>query len=518
MKQLYKEILTDDAVEFVDGLIAKFESRLKDLLALRKDRQKAYDHGGMPDFKDHPENIRESDWKVAKIPDAILDRRVEITGPPDRKMVINALNSGANVYMADLEDSLSPTWKNVLRGQLNLRDAVNGTITYEHPKKGTYTLNDDHAVLFVRPRGLHLVEKNWKGSSVPACLVDFGLFMFHNAKTLWLHNRGPYFYIPKLEDSAEARWWNDVFVYAQKEAGIPQGTIRATVLLETLPAAFQMEEILYELRDHSAGLNCGRWDYIFSYIKTFRNHPDKVLGDRGNVTMQTGFMKAYSDRVIAACHKRGAHAMGGMAAQIPIRHDPAANELAMAKVTADKVREVNAGHDGTWVAHPGLVSLAKEIFDAGMPQPNQIESCTPGLEYTESDRFALIEAPEDPKITRHGVVKNIIVGIQYLAAWLRGEGCVPLYDLMEDAATAEISRAQLWQWFRNESIMIDGVVLDNQECTHQFAQAITRLEDEVSNGQPLDLNYLQAISLFREYCFSEKLPDFLTEAAYQLFD
>jgi len=503
-KNQYSSILTKDAIAFISDLTRQFGDQLDVLISARKDRQIKFDAGVIPDFLDETKEIREGEWTVAKIPSDLQDRRVEITGPPDRKMVINALNSGANVFMADFEDSLSPTWDNILSSQENLRDAVRKEITYEHPTKGTYKLNEEVAVLFVRPRGLHLKEENFlvDGFPVPASLFDFGLFLFHNAHTLIESGTGPYYYLPKLQHHLEARWWNNVFIWSQERLGILPGTIRATVLIETLPAAFQMDEILHELRDHSAGLNCGRWDYIFSYIKTLRAHSDRVLPDRSSVTMSRKFMKSYSELLIKTCHKREIHAMGGMAAQIPIRHDADANDKAISAVRRDKYREVTAGHDGTWVAHPGLVHVAREIFDSHMKTPNQIDKIN-DLTVSQND---LVLAPEG-KITEEGLRKNINVGILYLESWLRGSGCVPLYHLMEDAATAEISRTQVWQWLRHQKFSVgefDKILLDEVE----------KIKEAVGREKFYDGKYDQAIKLFRELSISNDLAEFLTLPAY----
>src|SRR5216683_324622 len=449
-----QEILTLEALAFLESLNLNFEARRLDLLKARAIRQAKFDSGQLPDFLEETRHIREAKWTVALIPDDLLDRRVEITGPPERKMVINALNSGANVFMADFEDSNAPTWNNCVEGQLNLRDANRRAISYRSPEGKLYELGTSPAVLFVRPRGWHMVEKHLRvaGSAMSASLFDFGLYFFHNARTLIQRNTAPYFYLPKMESHLEARLWNDVFLFAQEYLGIPKGTIRATVLIETIPAAFEMDEILYELRDHSAGLNCGRWDYIFSYIKKFRNLPDHMLPERGGITMEQPFLRSYVELLIHTCHKRGIHAMGGMAAQIPIRNNPKANEEAMERVRQDKLREVQAGHDGTWVAHPGLVPVAKDIFDAHMPQANQISKKREAVHVTSKDLLAVPEGD----ITEAGLRWNIDVGLQYLEAWLRGVGCVPIYNLMEDAATAEICRAQVWQWVRHGAKLSDG--------------------------------------------------------------
>src|SRR5208282_33253 len=452
--QIEASILTEDARAFLLKLAARFEPRRQELLARRQTVQREIDHGKLPDFLPETAEIRQSEWKVAPIPKDLLDRRVEITGPVDRKMIINALNSGANVYMADFEDSNTPTWNNNIEGQQNLKDAIRGTIHYESPEGKQYRLGSNLATLVVRPRGWHLDERHFlvEGKPISASLFDFGLFFFHNAATLLGKGTGPYFYLPKLESHLEARLWNDVFCFAQDELGIPRGSIRATVLIETILAAFEMDEILYELRAHSAGLNCGRWDYIFSFIKKFRAHPEFVLPDRSQVTMETHFLSSYVALLVEICHRRGIHAMGGMAAQIPIRNDAAANEQALEKVRRDKLREVKAGHDGTWVAHPGLVAVAKEIFDKYMPEPNQISK--PRVHRTVEARD-LLEVPKGD-ITEAGLRWNIDVGLQYLHSWLKGSGCVPIYNLMEDAATAEICRAQVWQWLRHGAHVKDG--------------------------------------------------------------
>tara|TARA_B100001123_G_scaffold447556_1_gene605480 strand:+ start:3859 stop:5370 length:1512 start_codon:yes stop_codon:yes gene_type:complete len=494
-------ILDAGAEEFITELAGVFHTSLKVLLGARRDRQLQYDSGHLPDFLQETEGIRNSTWEVSPVPEDIHDRRVEITGPPDRKMVINALNSGANVFMADFEDSMSPTWENVLSGQQNLYDAVRGTITYEHPTKGTYRLCSNPAVLFVRPRGLHLPESHFKvgGEDVPACLFDFGIFMYNNARYLVDSGRAPYFYLPKLEHYLEARWWNSVFTWTQEKLGIEPGTIKATVLLETLPAAFQMNEILYELKEHSAGLNCGRWDYIFSYIKTLGGDPSYVLPDRSQVTMESSFMTAYSNLVVHTCHKRGIHAMGGMAAQIPIRDDAAANASAMEKVYQDKRREVAAGHDGTWVAHPGLISIAKDVFNEFMPGKNQISLKTE-CSCSQSDLLQ----PSQGTITRQGLQQNVDVGIRYISAWLNGNGCVPLYNLMEDAATAEISRTQIWQWIKHGATLDDGTPV-----SHGLLEAIT---GKIVWDNP---SLKDGANLFLDMCLNETVVEFLTIPAYK---
>jgi malate synthase len=487
-------------------LAAAFEPRRQALLARRVERQRRLDAGELPNFLPETRGLREASWTVAPIPADLADRRVEITGPVDRKMIINALNSGARVYMADFEDSNAPTWRNNLEGQLNLRDAVRGTITFTSPEGKHYSLAPNPATLMVRPRGWHLDEKHvtvdGRGRPMSAALFDFGLFFFHNAKALIAKGTGPYFYLPKLESHLEARLWNDVFNFAQDALGIPRGTIRATVLIETILAAFEMDEILYELKDHSAGLNCGRWDYIFSFIKKFRNRPGYVLPDRARVTMDRHFLKSYVDLLIRTCHRRGAHAMGGMAAQIPIKNDPAANEAALEKVRQDKLREVRAGHDGTWVAHPGLVPVAAQVFDAGMSGggPNQLHVARDDVRVTASDLLAVPEG----EITEAGLRTNVDVGIQYLESWLRGSGCVPIYNLMEDAATAEISRSQVWQWMRHGARLADGRVV-TERLVQQFIHELFPTES-------------LATRLFHQLMTGSDFPEFLTVVAYEHLD
>ena len=505
-----ERILTREARQFLGGLSRRFEPRRHLLLAVRRARQRQIDGGALPDFLPETASIRESEWQVAPIPADLMDRRVEITGPVDRKMIINALNSGASVFMADFEDSNAPTWRNNIEGQANLCDAVRGTISYTSPEGKRYELKDRIATLMVRPRGWHLVEKHFlvDGHPISASLFDFGLFFFHNAQQLVRDGKRPYFYLPKLESHMEARLWNDVFEFVQFELGLPPGTIRATVLIETILAAFEMDEILWELREHSAGLNCGRWDYIFSFIKKFRNRPDFVLPNRSEVTMDRDFLAAYVQLLIETCHRRGIHAMGGMAAQIPIKGDAAANEKALEKVRQDKLREVRAGHDGTWVAHPGLVPIAKEVFDAHMPQPNQI--CRrPGARIAAAD---LLKPPAGT-ITAQGLKWNIDVGVRYLEAWLGGNGCVPLYNLMEDAATAEISRAQVWQWLKHRATLDDGRVVTTalvRELTGEVTSAMA------ANGDRPTL--VPALRLFEQMMTADEFPEFLTLAAYDFID
>ena len=504
LDDLAVEVLTSDATAFLRNLAGRFEPRRRELLARRTARQQEIDRGRMPDFLPETEAIRTADWKVAPIPGDLQDRRVEITGPVDRKMIINALNSGASVFMADFEDSNSPTWRNNLAGQLHLCDAEKRTISFVSPEGKRYELAEKTATLMVRPRGWHLEEANFlvDGKPISASLFDFGLFFFRNAKELIARGTGPYFYLPKMESHLEARLWNDVFRYAQDELGIPRGTIRATVLIETILAAFEMDEILYELREHSAGLNCGRWDYIFSFIKKFRNRPDFMLPDRSTVTMERHFLKSYVELLIQTCHRRGIHAMGGMAAQIPIKNDPAANEAAMDKVKADKLREVHAGHDGTWVAHPGLVPVAKQIFDRYMPEPNQIAKQRPEVHVTAQD---LLTVPEG-EITEAGLRWNIDVGLQYLNSWLNGNGCVPIYNLMEDAATAEICRTQVWQWLRHGAKFQNGTAI-----TPDFVGKIVAEQKKKLQGKNSEL----AARLFEGMMTSRECPEFLTVVAYE---
>ena len=506
-------ILSEEAIRFLSRLAHAFEPRRRQLLADRRTRQQEIDAGAMPELLASTANIRNSDWQVAPIPADLLDRRVEITGPVDRKMIINALNSGASVFMADFEDSNSPTWSNVMEGQVNLRDAVRGAITYTSPEGKRYEVCERPAVLMVRPRGWHLVEKHVlvDGEPISASLFDFGLFFFHNVRALIANGTGPYFYLPKLENHLEARLWNDVFLLAQRELGISRGTIRATVLIETIFAAFEMDEILWELREHSAGLNCGRWDYIFSFIKKFRNQPGMVLPDRAQVTMDQHLMRSYVDLLIHTCHRRGIHAMGGMAAQIPIKNDPEANQAALEKVRQDKLREVWAGHDGTWVAHPALVSIARDVFDTYMPFPNQIDK-KPAIAGNAVSAADLVTVPQG-EITHEGLTRNIDVGLQYLATWLCGNGCVPIYNLMEDAATAEISRAQVWQWIKHAARLSSG-----QCVTPAMVREILVHQRERLGSQFPARQLSLASRLYEEMMTSPEFPEFLTLTAYELLD
>jgi malate synthase len=507
----FAEILTPEAIAFLVRLQRAFNSRRKQLLAARSVRQAALDAGQKPDFLPETAHIRESEWTVAPLPADLLDRRVEITGPVDRKMIINALNSGAKVFMADFEDSTTPTWDNLIDGQLNLRDAVRRTIAFEDPTtKKSYKLIDKPATLFVRARGWHLEERHIivDGEPMSGSLFDFGLYAFHNAKELLRRGSGPYFYLPKMESHLEARLWNDVFVQAESELGIPKNSIKGTVLIETILASFEMDEILYELRDHSAGLNCGRWDYIFSFIKKFAGDPSVLLPDRSQVTMTTHFMRSYSKLCIKTCHRRNVWAMGGMSALIPIKSDPVANEKAMAGVLADKEREATDGHDGTWVAHPGLVPIALEVFNRVMPQPNQISRQLTDYHTSAAD---LLQIPTGT-ITEAGLRQNVAVGIGYLEAWLRGIGCVPLFNLMEDAATAEISRAQLWQWVHHHATLEDGRAVTNALVDQTITDELAATEAKVDATR--FAAYRHAAALMRKLIASATFPEFLTVPAY----
>jgi malate synthase len=510
----FAEILTPDALRFLAKLVREFEPTRERLLRARVERQKEISAGRLPDFLPETAQIRRGDWTVAPIPDDLRDRRVEITGPVDRKMIINALNSGASVFMADFEDSNSPTWFNTIQGQINLRDAVDRTITFSSPQGKHYELKDEIATLMVRPRGWHLVEKHvlLDGRPIPGSLFDFGTYFFLNARKLLENGTGPYYYLPKLESHLEARLWNDVFEMAQDELGIPRGTIRATVLIETILAAFEMDEILYELRDHSAGLNCGRWDYIFSIIKRFRGNPAFTLPDRAQVTMTTHMMRSYSLLAIRTCHRRNIHAIGGMAAQIPIKNDPEANEQALEKVRADKVRESGDGHDGTWVAHPGLVGIAKQAFDERMPHANQIDKKREDVQVTAKD---LLTVPEGA-ITEQGLRHNIDVGIQYMEAWLGGNGCVPIYNLMEDAATSEISRSQIWQWIHDgDAGLDDGRAITAQLCRELFDEEMKKIEKMVGRDRFAAGHFNQARELIEDIVTRDDFVEFLTLVGYE---
>lgn len=511
----YAQILTPEAQNFIAKLARNFTIRRDELLQARAERQSRIDAGERPDFLPETRHIREdATWQVAPVLPDLQDRRVEITGPTDRKMVINALNSGAKVFMTDFEDSNSPTWDSMVQGQINLRDAVRRTITfYDEARAKSYKLNDEIAVLMVRPRGWHLDEKHFlvDGKPVPGGIFDFGLYFFHNAQELVDRGSAPYFYLPKLESHLEARLWNDIFNMAQDELNIPRGTIKATVLIETILAAFETEEILYELRDHSAGLNCGRWDYIFSYIKKFRNDPAFVLPDRAQVTMTVPFMQNYSLHVIKTCHKRGAHAMGGMAAQIPIKDDPEANAKALEKVRQDKLREVQNGHDGTWVAHPGLVETALKVFNEYMPQANQVSRQRDDVNVTAADLLT----PSEGTITEQGLRWNLKVGIQYVEAWLGGNGCVPLYSLMEDAATAEISRTQIWQWLHHRATLDDGRTVTPALFGQFLEEEMDAIKAEVGDERFNNGHFTRAAELFDRMIREREFTEFLTMPAYE---
>ncbi len=514
VQNYYPEIFTDEALEFLSALHEKFDQGRLELLKSREEQQKHFDQGAFPDFPLETKRIREGDWVAGAIPNDLWDRRVEITGPADRKMVINALNSGAKTFMADLEDSNAPTWQNTIEGQQNLMDANNRTISLHDVKRNkSYKLNANPAVLMVRPRGLHLNERHLlvENENMSGSLVDFGLYVFHNTKTLLKNNSAPYFYVPKLEHYAEARWWNEVFEFAENYMKVPIGTFKATVLVETITASFQLDEIIYELKDHIVGLNCGRWDYIFSYIKKFRNHDNFVVPNRDQVTMTTPFMAAYSKLVIQRCHKRGIHAIGGMAAQIPIKNNPEANKAALEKVRVDKEREVKNGHDGTWVAHPDLVEVAMKEFDKHMPTANQFHVTRDDVFITKED---LVELPIGT-VTEEGIRKNINVALLYTEAWLRGHGAVALYNLMEDAATAEISRTQVWQWLKNEIVLEDGRKFSRSLYDAIFDNEVEKLIKEFGEENMQNTKFDLAIELFNNLVVNNKFEEFLTLTAYQ---
>ncbi len=517
MKSGYERILTPDALAFCAALEERFGAKRRVLLAAREERQTFFDSGGLPDFLPETAEIRGGDWKVAPIPADLLDRRAEITGPVERKMMINALNSGAKAFMADFEDALAPSWDNLVQGQINLYDYWRGGLTFSDPARGkSYAVGDNPATLIVRPRGWHLEEAHLlhKGKRMSASLCDFGLYFFHNHAAIKQRGSGPYFYLPKMESHKEAELWNDVFVFAQEALGVPLGTIKTTVLIETLPAAFEMDEILYVLRDHIAGLNCGRWDYIFSYIKSLAAHEDRILPDRAQVVMGEAFLHNYSLLLIKTCHRRGAFAMGGMAAQIPVKGDEEANRAAFAKVRADKEREARDGHDGTWIAHPGLVAVAVEVFDEHMPAANQLDKQLDGQTDTQISQQDLLEVHRGER-TEKGLRECIRVGVQYIAAWLSGRGAVPLYNLMEDAATAEICRSQLWQWLRYSAALSDGRVVDDALFSHcldeEMAQLRQGLGEEVWRGG----HFERARALFADMVRAKACPRFLTLPAYE---
>jgi malate synthase len=514
----FASILTPDALGFVAKLTRKFEAQRRELMAARAQRQAGFDAGKLPDFLPETREVRDSEWTVVAAPRDLQDRRVEITGPTDRKMVINALNCGANVFMADFEDSNAPTWENMIEGQVNLRDAVARTIAFTGPDGRRYALNDRIATLLVRPRGWHLLERHVyvDGAPVSGAIFDFALYFFHNAKALLARETGPYFYLPKLESHLEARLWNEIFVAAQREIGVPQGTIKATVLIETVLAAFEMDEILYELREHCVGLNIGRWDYIFSCIKKFHANRDFCLADRAQVTMTAPFMRAYALLLVKTCHRRNAFAMGGMAAQIPIKNDPAANAAALEKVRADKVREATDGCDGTWVAHPGLVEIAKAVFDEHMPTPNQVHRKRDDVKV--SARELLDFQPAQP-VTEAGLRGNISVGIQYIGAWLAGNGCVPVYNLMEDAATAEISRSQIWQWIRSpRGVLEDGRKVTRELVAKLLPEELARVRADLGEDGWRAGRYEEAARLFERLVMDDGYTEFLTLPGYELLE
>jgi malate synthase len=510
----FRDILTPAALQFVQLLVQEFTQRRDELLNRRIAVQRELDAGNLPDFYPETRSIRESAWTIAPVPKELHDRRVEITGPSgDAKMVINALNSGANIFMADFEDAQSPTWHNTIQGQLNLRDAIRHQLHFESKDGKKYSLNQETSVLFMRPRGWHLPEKNilYAGKPVPASLVDFGLYVFHNARELLERGSAPYFYLPKLEHYREARLWNDIFALTEQVLRLPARSIKATVLIETVLAAFEMDEILYELRDHSAGLNCGRWDYIFSFIKKFRSQPFAVLPDRSQVTMDKAFLAAYVDLLIHTCHKRGAHAMGGMSAYIPVKNDKRLNEVAFDQVRMDKEREVLAGHDGTWVAHPGLVPIAKDVFDAHMPTSNQIMILREDIHSTAED---LLKVPRG-EITESGLRRNIDVGLQYLESWLRGIGAVPIYNLMEDAATAEICRSQVWQWIHHRAQTADRKTITPAYTRELIEEELEKLRISFGAEEFGRRKFMLAQDLFEGLVFNDRLEDFLTLVAYK---
>jgi malate synthase len=514
MQPGYETVLTPAALAFVADLTRRFGDRVAELLAARATLQKRLDDGVLPSFLPETADVRKAQWRVTSIPADLQDRRVEITGPTDRKMVINALNSGAKVFMADCEDSLTPTWDNIIQGQINLRDAVTREISFQNPDGKQYRLNPQIATLLVRPRGWHLYEKHLSvdGKPVPGAFVDFGLYLFHNHAALKARGTGPYFYLPKLENHREARLWADVLKHSEATLGIAPQTIKVTVLIETILAAFEMDEILHELQDYIVGLNCGRWDYIFSFIKKFSRRPEFVLPDRQQVTMTTHFLRSYSKLLIKTCHRRGAFAMGGMAPFIPIKNDPQANEEALAKVRADKEREASDGHDGTWVAHPGLVPVAMEVFNRLMPAPNQLQKMLADVELSASD---LLQIPKGT-ITESGLRANVSVSIQYIAAWLGGLGCVPINNLMEDAATAEISRAQIWQWIKHPA----GKLEDGRKVTVELFRSVMREElDKLAAAVGAQAyaagNYEHAATLIDRITTAPDFGTFITLPAYQ---
>lgn len=513
--QEYKEILTPEALDFVAFLARRFSTRRDEILNLRKKRQAELDKGVLPNFLEETKSIRNTEWKIkSTIPTDLLNRKVEITGPSgDVKMVINAFNSGANVYMTDFEDAQSPTWHETIQGQINLRDAIRGTISYTSPEGKKYALNEKTSTLIVRPRGWHLPEEHLTIDGVPVsgAIFDFALFFFHNVKALMEKGSGPYFYLPKMESHLEARLWNDIFSASEEKLGIQKGTIKATVLIETILAAFEMDEILYEMKDYIVGLNCGRWDYIFSFIKKFKTRPEFVLPDRSQVTMDKAFLASYVALLIKTCHRRGAFAMGGMSAFIPIRNNEEANRTALDQVRKDKEREVKAGHDGTWVAHPGLVQLAMQVFDDGMKGPNQLFNLREDVNILSSD---LLKVPTG-EITEKGIRTNASVGVQYLAAWLCGKGSVPLYNLMEDAATAEICRSQLWQWIHHHSKLSDGRIVTKELVLSILQDELNKLRKDLGEAKYKEGRYDIAAPIFSKLVTESNFEDFLTSVAYE---
>jgi malate synthase len=515
IRQRFEEVLTPEACAFVADLVRRFGPRRLELLALRAARQQALESGQLPDFLPETADIRGGAWRVPAPPPDLVDRRTEITGPVERKMAINALNSGAQCWMADFEDANSPTWDNVIEGQINIRDAVRRTITYTSPEGKAYALKGKSAVIICRPRGWHMEEKHvlLDGQRVSASLFDWGLLFFHNARELVARGSGPYFYLPKMESHLEARLWNDIFLHAQQALGLPRGTVRVTVLIETITAAFEAEEILYELREHASGLNCGRWDYMFSFVKKLRTRPEYLFPDRTLITMESPFLRAYVTHVINVCHRHGAYAMGGMAAQIPIKHDPAANAVALDKVRADKEREARAGHDGTWVAHPGLVTTALEAFAAHMKGPNQLHVLH-DVTITAADLLAPLHGP----ITEKGVRWNLHVGIRYLEAWLGGSGAEPIHHLMEDLATSEISRSQLWQWLRFGAKLDDGRPITAELYRRLLQEELAVIRAEYGSERYDSGHFPAAAELFLKLSLSPQFDEFLSLPAYELLD
>jgi malate synthase len=510
-------LLTDELLALLGDLGRRFRAPVDLLLAAREETQQRLDRGGLPDFPDETREIRESDWRVAEIPADLRDRRVEITGPVDRKMIINALNSDARVFMADFEDSSTPSWSNMMHGQLNLHDAVRGTIEFTADNGKEYRLGDNPAVLIARPRGWHLDEKHVEveGRAIPGGLFDAATYVFHNAVVLRENGSGPYLYLPKLENRHEAALWDEALSLIEERVGLEPGSIKVTVLIETIMAVFEMDEILHSLRRRIVGLNCGRWDYIFSYIKRFRNHPDKVLPDREQVTMTVPFLKAYSQLLIKTCHRRGAFAMGGMAAQIPIKNDDRANEAAIAKVSADKRREAGDGHDGTWVAHPGLIPLAMGIFDEYLHGDNQLDKARRDVQVSAGQ----LVAPAEGTITEAGVRGNISVAVRYLAAWLDGLGCVPINNLMEDAATAEIARAQLWQWIRHPAGRLDDGRDITLDLVRQWqTEALEEIQRQVGDEAFAVGQFEPAAELLDRVTADDAFVEFITLPAYEMID